>query len=343
VVHVELGRRVKRLDGGVGDDSECTLVGIKGEVGEDIDLNKHGNPPQPATFKNVVAPSISLDEKDMPLKTLEDSLYEIDTKTNKRYPESGQFKNDMHGFVQSCKVATADIIAGGNYPPDIPPEDVLALHLYTRGELFSHMNRAFRDGDAEGMQLWHPIIWYIASAKRRVRSVVGIFFRGVGGIWKFANASAYLPGETITWGGFSSSSSDLRIAGKFLYGAQNPADAKGVIFKIWAKSGSPIEWCSYVPTEREHLFMPNSSFRVLNWYPATDTNLRRGIRSEGGNNKAFLLNCDDITQPVPLPRVKDDKSLDKLLQNNPVVLIEMEELSVEEEYVAEYEVADLDI
>ena len=55
-------------------------------------------------------------------------------------------------------------------------------------------------------------------------------------LFKWVPPNDYKPHEIIRCDPFTSSTSDLRIAGKFMYGAKDPSQAKGAIFKIWGKT-----------------------------------------------------------------------------------------------------------
>eukprot|EP00965_Chrysotila_dentata_P226190 6195247-Pleurochrysis_carterae.AAC.1 len=271
---------------------------------------------------------------DVPEDSLEESLLRLERKMPGQYPASGPFKGSMRGFIDSCKIAVQDIIASGTQPEGVNAADVFALHLYTRAELFGEINRAFRDGKADEIAKWQTAAWHICAAKRRVRALAGVVYRGVSKLFKFVPLTDYKPGKVITWSAFSSCSDDLRIATKFMYGQQDPSKTEGAIFKIYTKSGAPIWWCSFAPHERELLFLPNTSFKVLNWYPATQVNLSRGRRTETSGDKPFVLNCDAIVHPEPLQHVNTDDALRKQLVHNQVLLVEMEEveLPAEEEY-----------
>jgi hypothetical protein len=161
-----------------------------------------------------------------------------------------------------------------------------------------------------------------------------VYFRGIGKLFSFVDVTLYAPGEVITWGGFSSATDDLGIAAKFLYGAQDASQTEGVIFKLISKTPVPIHSLSFVVAEREHLFLPNATFRVRNWYEATQTNLLRGTQRDDGQAQDFVLNCDAITEPVPLQRVRNEEDLRSQLQHNKVLLIEMEQVLEEEEEAA---------
>ena len=116
-----------------------------------------------------------------------------------------------------------------------------------------------------------------------------------------------------------------------MYGSQTPSEVEGAIFKLWGKSAAPIEWCSFMPKEREFLFLPGTKFRVRAWYPATQVHMRRGMRQADGESDQFKLRCDHLVQPVPLQVVDSDVELRKQLVHNKVVVFEMEEVNLSEE------------
>ena len=97
-----------------------------------------------------------------------------------------------------------------------------------------------------------------------MQPAAGLVFRGIGKLFNHVPLATYKPGNIVSWSAFSSSSEDLRIATKFMVGTQKSSEMEGVIFKMWARTGSPIWWGSFAPHERELLFLPNvSSFRTV--------------------------------------------------------------------------------
>lgn len=168
-----------------------------------------------------------IEEDDTPSVSLEQNLLDIDHRYQGEYPKSGPFTANMRGFIQSMKIAVMDIIASGTVPQGATPVDIFALHLYTRAELFGFINRApqprlrrdnrhtagaasnhaphgarrrrglillvafvagaYRDGDPKEMEKWRVVVWYMCAAKRRLRGVSGVFFRGVG---RYSRATA---------------------------------------------------------------------------------------------------------------------------------------------------------
>jgi len=312
------------------DDERCTWISSGDPLHveqpmqqkEDID---------PDALMSTALPSglrFNFDASDQPEDTLEDYLLKLDASHDSqgKYPAQGRFKGNMPGFIHSCKLVVQDIIASNRAPHGATPVDIFALHLYTRAELFGEVNRAYRDGNEPEMRRWWPVAWYITRAQRRLRASAGIFFRGVGRLFHFVDWEKYQPGSIVTWGGFSSSTKDPRVATNFLYSGQELAVVEGVIFKIYAKSPLSIEWCSFVPSEREYLFQHSTSFRVLNWYEGTDVNIRHGVPRAENEKSSFVIDGDAIAQPVPLPRCLLDEDVRKQLRRNKVLLIELTEV-----------------
>ena len=69
-----------------------------------------------------------------------------------------------------------------------------------------------------------------------------------------------------------------------------------------------------------------SCLQVVNWYEATDINLRRGVKLPGKSDE-FIIDADQIVQAVPLQRVTSDEDLERQLSHNKVVLIEVKQVS----------------
>ena len=236
--------------------------------------------------------SLPEDDGAPPTISLEDYLLQVDAENPGTYPGDGPLKGDMAGFIQTMKAATVDIVASPSCPQGVTPCDVFALHLYTRAELFGQINRAYRNNDQVEMARWRVVVWHMCAAARRLPSSPGVFIRGVGKLFDFVPIAQYKPGDVVSWPGFTSSSADLRIACSFMYGVDTPpSEVEGAIFKIWGRSCHAIEWCSFMPKEREFLFLPGTKFRVRGWYAATQLNLRRGMRTEG-ESESFKLRCE---------------------------------------------------
>ena len=126
---------------------------------------------------------------------------------------------------------------------------------------------------------------------------------------------------------------DVRVAADFMYSAADPNMADGVIFKIWGRTSAGIEWCSFVPEERERLFLPNTAFEVLDWYPATEAILQRGVPKDRDKvhdtATCFSLDSESLVEPLPLREVSSLKMLHRQLHQSKVVVIEMRELDVD--------------
>uniref|UniRef100_A0A7S2FL88 NAD(P)(+)--arginine ADP-ribosyltransferase n=2 Tax=Haptolina brevifila TaxID=156173 RepID=A0A7S2FL88_9EUKA len=295
------------------------------------------------------------DPSDIPQMSLEAYLLWLGTESEYAglYPDKGMFKHNMPGFVNSCKACTMNVIAANAMPAGVTPIDIFALHLYTRVELYHHINRAFRSApkndrrvEAElalAQRLWRPVVWYIATAQSHLKPKPGLYFRGVNRLYSFLDLSSYRPQQMIKFPSFSSTTSDLRVAGRFMYSDRDISSMEGVIFKIWAKTPAAIDWCSYALREKEHLFNPETRFKVLAWYKATTANLWRGMRMEQRGHSSFLLSCDNVVDSVPLPLLQEstkegqERELRAQLGDHQFLLIELEEVLLTEEEQLEME------
>ena len=96
-------------------------------------------------------------QSEVPVDSLEQALLRIEARHPGEYPDSGHFQGQMQAFIDSCKLAVQDTVAGGEIPSGASPTDIFALHLYTRAELFGAINRAFRDQDRSEMDKWKTV------------------------------------------------------------------------------------------------------------------------------------------------------------------------------------------
>jgi hypothetical protein len=78
------------------------------------------------------------------------------------------------------------------------------------------------------------------------------------------------------------------------------------------------------------------SLQVLNWYEATDVNLRRGVPTLGKATD-YIVDADHIVQAVPLQQVQTDENLERQLRQNKVVLIELKEVFTNKPHEEKYE------
>ena len=312
------------------EDERCAWIssGDPLHVEQPLQQKENSDPDALMTTALPAGSRFSFNASDQPEDTLEDYLLKLDASNECRgkYPAQGRFKGNLPSFIHSCKLVVQDIVASNRAPHGATPVDIFALHLYTRAELFGEVNRAYRDGNEAEMKRWWPVAWYITRAQRRLRASGGVFFRGVGRLFHFVQWEKYQPGSIITWGGFSSSTKDPRVATDFLHSGQDLTKVEGVIFKIYAKSPLSIEWCSFVPSEREYLFQHSTSFRVLNWYEGTDVNIRHGVPRAENEKTSFIIDGDAIVQPVPLPQCLVDEDVKLQLKRNKILLIELTEV-----------------
>eukprot|EP00300_Choanocystis_sp_HF-7_P021583 c20799_g3_i1.p1 GENE.c20799_g3_i1~~c20799_g3_i1.p1 ORF type:complete len:1755 (-),score=536.14 c20799_g3_i1:28-4776(-) len=280
-------------------------------------------------FGNTGHAEYEWDEADVPSISLEEFLIDLSTNQQVVYP-GGPWERDIVGFLNSCKVFVQNVLASQKCPETIKPVDAFVLHIYTRSDcqFFSKLNLALRENNRKDIEMWKPFSWRLDMALRRLRACTGIYYRGVKRFFACVpNKLSYVPGEIVEWGAFTSSSQDHRVAANFMFGGHVDEDTRGVVFKIWGSSPVGLKMFSFFPEEEEFLFAPNSMFKVINWYKATDANVRRSTASQG-KSRHYLVESDDIVQPVPLQLVRTEKDLDSQWASNPVILIEMKEVLV---------------
>eukprot|EP00300_Choanocystis_sp_HF-7_P004938 c13792_g1_i2.p1 GENE.c13792_g1_i2~~c13792_g1_i2.p1 ORF type:complete len:2271 (-),score=731.14 c13792_g1_i2:47-6859(-) len=267
-----------------------------------------------------------LDENDVPTISLEQFLESLHAKNNKDYP-GGAWEGNVTGFLASCKLFVQNLLASKTCPSTVGVLDMFALHIYTRSDCnyFNHLNRVLRMNDPAEIQSWKPFSWNINMAMKRLRSESGVYFRGIKQLFSYVQSDSYLPNKSVPWGAFTSSSRDHRVAANFMYGKQVSDEVRGVVFKIWGSTPISLKRFSFFPEEEEFLFAPNTVFKVLSWYEATDANVRRGTSNEG-RSLLYVVDADDIVQAVPLQYVSKQEDLEKQLHHNKVVLVELKEL-----------------
>eukprot|EP00300_Choanocystis_sp_HF-7_P012237 c17803_g1_i1.p1 GENE.c17803_g1_i1~~c17803_g1_i1.p1 ORF type:complete len:1770 (+),score=486.89 c17803_g1_i1:352-5310(+) len=270
-----------------------------------------------------------MDENDVPTVSLEDFILSLGSGKDNEYP-GGNWEGNVAGFISSCKLFVQNLLASGSCPSTIGALDMFALHIYTRSDCnyFHNLNKALRANDAEEIKKWQPFSWSLSSAINRLRPESGVYFRGIKQLFNHVQSESYLPGQLVPWGAFTSSSKDHRVAANFMYGKHVSDEVRGVVFKIWGTTPVSLKRFAFFPEEEEYLFAPNTVFKVIAWYEATDANVRRGTSNEG-RSQEYVVNADDIVQAVPLQHVTKQEDLEKQLHHNKVVLVELKEVETQ--------------
>eukprot|EP00300_Choanocystis_sp_HF-7_P013126 c18167_g1_i1.p1 GENE.c18167_g1_i1~~c18167_g1_i1.p1 ORF type:complete len:1528 (+),score=356.13 c18167_g1_i1:224-4807(+) len=237
----------------------------------------------------------------------------------------GVWGADIEGFIASCKLFLQHILAKGD---ETPLEDMLCLHVYTRSDstFFARLNEAIRENSPDTLQTWRPFLRPFLRALEGLDRRPGLCFRGVRSLFQKIDKKLFLPEQTVSFSALTSCSENYRVAANFMYGGETEEPPEGsVVFKIWGKTPISIKQYSFFPEEDELIFLPNSVFQVMNWYEATDTNIRRGARQSKGPTD-WLINCNDIVQVAPLDILTKQATLDKYLTDHRVVVIELKEV-----------------
>jgi len=132
----------------------------------------------------------------------------------------------------------------------VPEEELVAIILYTSSH-FVEMNRTLRQGDTSSLDEHGDAIHLADKGLDKLPSYQGWVHRGVDSLPAEVLAK-YVPGQTVTEHSFTSTSYDD--------GAQF---AGNVQFKIKSKDGKLVESLSRYDTEKEVLFRPGATFKVL--------------------------------------------------------------------------------
>ena len=120
-------------------------------------------------------------------------------------------------------------------------------------QIYSVLNRAMRNRQADVVEFFHPLIWELDQALAALPAFSGLVYRGID---CRLPPHMYERGSTISWAAFSSASQDKEIAKEFTK-AEN-----GTLFLVTSTGAKSIERISQFPDEVEVLFAPNAAFRV---------------------------------------------------------------------------------
>lgn len=138
---------------------------------------------------------------------------------------------------------------------------------------------------------------YLTEALNKLPSFKGEVFRGTN---LNIDRTNFEKGTVFTWPTITSSSLDWGYSGDF-------KSKKGTIFIIKCKNGKLIKEYSHHPYENQVLFLPNTQFKVTNWYKGDII----ALGQENIRNTAFQLKSEEI---------------EKLKKSNDPLIIELEEL-----------------
>lgn len=149
------------------------------------------------------------------------------------------------------KVFVTSVVASGE--KDLQPQHILALYMYTTNTIISDLvNDALITMDTKYML---PYIQIFNDALLKLPNFEGTVFRGVTA--KF-DRILYAKGKEIQWPIYNTGSLQWKIAGEFA--------KSGTMFLIKTKTAKIIRQYSQHPQNSEVILMPNTKYRVTNYY-----------------------------------------------------------------------------
>jgi ankyrin repeat protein/thiol-disulfide isomerase/thioredoxin len=227
----------------------------------------------------------------VPKESLEESIVKLDEhpdlsmrqcceKWDSHEPGEGDFPS-WKSLIQHSKLFVQERVAAGD---DLPPQYILALHLYTIPcNLFTRCNAAMRHKEASAVEPYRVFIWHLWQALEKLRVKPYTVYRGIPG--NPIELLAPARNHTLVWCSFSSTSWSLDVASSFMSGASS----SGILFKIRAKRTREIANYSYRPHERELLLPPMTVFKITGTFEATHYNLQYGNDSHRfGNSEMYV-------------------------------------------------------
>ena len=94
----------------------------------------------------------------------------------------------------------------------LSPVSIMVLHLYTlETNIYKDCNRAMRLNDTKVIFQWRVFIYHLTTALNCLPTQGATVFRGIQGIDISKCILQYIPGSTITWGAFSSTSVSRKV------------------------------------------------------------------------------------------------------------------------------------
>eukprot|EP00698_Gefionella_okellyi_P021518 TRINITY_DN699_c0_g1_i1.p1 TRINITY_DN699_c0_g1~~TRINITY_DN699_c0_g1_i1.p1 ORF type:complete len:485 (+),score=87.72 TRINITY_DN699_c0_g1_i1:1026-2480(+) len=139
---------------------------------------------------------------------------------------------------------------------NLPAECIFAVYAYTRKEIYDALNKALRrrkSGPAELLPFRYLCICLV-KAMALLPECSEKSYRGIQKVDRQIVMTAIQKGLDWIWAGFSSTTLDIGVAGKF---------GKKFRFVIRGIYGRDISAFSQYPGEREILFIPGTCMRVL--------------------------------------------------------------------------------
>jgi hypothetical protein len=203
-------------------------------------------------------------------------------RNNKVFPDGEQC---LRYILFDAKINVIKRIAAGE--TTLQPNHMMALYLYTSNySIFKHVNLTLKTWNSStSLNMWYSFINCLYGAINLLPLYNGEVYRGVN--TKFT-LEDYTIGNKITWNSFSLGSYEWKNASDLI-------DKKtGVIFIIHSKSGRIISKYSKYPVDAEVIFLPGTSFTIINHYNAD----RICLGQANIRNTTFKIKENDYVKPL---------------------------------------------
>eukprot|EP00697_Spironema_sp_BW2_P005122 gnl/Spiro4/16908_TR9117_c0_g1_i1.p1 gnl/Spiro4/16908_TR9117_c0_g1~~gnl/Spiro4/16908_TR9117_c0_g1_i1.p1 ORF type:complete len:1272 (-),score=436.55 gnl/Spiro4/16908_TR9117_c0_g1_i1:98-3913(-) len=172
-------------------------------------------------------------------------------------------------LIFQARLFTIAKIASGTLGP-MSVQNAFALYVFASdSHIFLSVNNALRTGTDS--RVWTPFIQLVRQALDLLPPFTGEMFRGVTAAF---SKDLYAVGKTISWGAFSSGSENWKSMVHNMEALAAPLASNvrvsnyGVIFLVKTRTARRISDFSRTPQDAEVVVLPNTTFRVVNWFIA---------------------------------------------------------------------------
>lgn len=202
-------------------------------------------------------------------------------KNGKSIPEK---KDTLEYIMWDSKLHVIKLIASGE--KYLEPVEIMALYLYsTNKTIFEQVNQTLTKWNSSSVTLWHPFIITIYQAITHIPSFEGEVYRSVE--YTF-NKDFYEINSQITWSTFSICSKEYSSCVDMI------KRDKGIVFIVKSKTGREISRYSKTPADQDVIFLPESKFKVTNYYRPDQI----ALAQENIRNVTFKIREKDIQNAI---------------------------------------------
>lgn len=162
------------------------------------------------------------------------------------------------GSVASSESAGKSLAAkqAGRPKKKMEPHQYGSIMLYTSNAIYAQLNKALRDKNRGNLKKYFKYIRLLLDSLQTLPQQKKTLWRGMS-VDLCTNAT-YKVGNTVTWWGVSSCTSDKRVADGFASGCGGGS----TVVTIQAKSACDISAISFYGNEKESLLPPGTKFKV---------------------------------------------------------------------------------